>query len=94
MPEESISPEESTEGGSAEARPEHDPLSEEMDLITFQEADARLWEEMAWAKKDLEALQATDTASARADAVLVQRRIEALAAVTSRLRNQRTQPKK
>ena len=26
--------------------PEHDPLAEEMDLITFQEADARLYREI------------------------------------------------
>ena len=41
--------------------PEHDPLAEEMDLITFQEADARLFKELKHTTLLIERLQGADT---------------------------------
>lgn len=71
--------------------PKHDPLSEEMDLITFQEADARLHEEKARTKALIERLQSTPD-SDRAEITAQQGRLEALERVEARLRGQRTQP--
>jgi hypothetical protein len=77
----------STEG----VAPEHDPLAEEMDLITFQEADARLYKELAHTKLLVEQLQAADPLD-QAEIAAQQGRLEALARVAARLRGQRTQP--
>ena len=41
-----------------DSAPEHDPLAEEMDLITFQEADARLYREQARTRELIEGLKA------------------------------------
>ena len=40
--------------------PKHDPLAEEMDLITFQEADARLFKELAHTRSLVEQLKSAD----------------------------------
>jgi hypothetical protein len=77
----------STEG----VAPEHDPLAEEMDLITFQEADARLFMELANTKRLVERLQAADPID-HAEIAAQQGRLEALNRVAERLRGQRTQP--
>lgn len=73
-----------------DAAPQHDPLSEEMDLITFQEADARLYEELAWTRQKIAGLRASNDDAAELEAQ--QRRLTALEAVAQRLRAQRTQP--
>ena len=71
--------------------PEHDPLSEEMDLITFQEADARLHEEQQRTKALIERLQSTPGPD-HGEIAAQQGRLEALGRVEARLRAQRTQP--
>jgi hypothetical protein len=71
--------------------PEHDPLAEEMDLITFQEADARLYEERACTKGLIERLQASDEPD-HAEIAAQRGRLDALDRVVKRLRAQRTQP--
>lgn len=76
---------------SEDSAPAHDPLSEEMDLITFQEADARLHEEQARTRvliEELESAAETDHAEIAAQ----RSRLEALGRVEARLRGQRTQP--
>lgn len=74
-----------------DAVPQHDPLSEEMDLITFQEADARLYEELARTREIVDALQTSGDNAAELEAQ--ERRVVALEAVARRLKAQRTQPK-
>jgi hypothetical protein len=69
--------------------PQHDPLSEEMDLITFQEADARLYEELARTRAIVQGLRASGPSE---ELNAQQARLTALEAVTRRLRAQRTQP--
>jgi len=76
---------------SEDVAPEHDPLSEEMDLITFQEADARLYEEKARTREVIERLQATPHPD-HVEIAAQQARLEALGRVEARLRGQRTQP--
>ena len=71
--------------------PEHDPLSEEMDLITFQEADARLHEEKARTKALVERLLSAPDPD-HAEITAQQGRLVALERVEARLRTQRTQP--
>jgi hypothetical protein len=71
--------------------PEHDPLAEEMDLITFQEADARLYEESARTTALIEQLQRS-TEPDVAEIAAQQDRLQALERVASRLRRQRSQP--
>lgn len=71
--------------------PEHDPLSEEMDLITFQEADARLFEERARTMALIEKLVSTADPD-HAEITAQQARLDALERVVKRLRGQRTQP--
>lgn len=71
--------------------PEHDPLAEEMDLITFQEADARLFKEVLNTKLLVERLKAADPVD-DAEIAAQQGRLEALTRVAERLRGQRTQP--
>jgi hypothetical protein len=71
--------------------PEHDPLAEEMDLITFQEADARLHEELVRTKALVEQLRAADPAD-QEEIEAQQTRLDALTRVAERLRRQRTQP--
>jgi hypothetical protein len=71
--------------------PQHDPLSEEMDLITFQEADARLHEEKERTKTLIERLLSTPDPD-RGEITAQQGRLEALERVEARLRAQRTQP--
>jgi hypothetical protein len=74
-----------------DAAPEHDPLAEEMDLITFQEADARLYREQARTRELIEALKASNEPDH--DEIADQEaRLAALGRVVSRLRGQRTQP--
>ena len=71
--------------------PEHDPLAEEMDLITFQEADARLYREQARTRELIATLKAH--AEPDHDEIVAQEgRLAALSRVESRLRGQRTQP--
>ena len=71
--------------------PEHDPLAEEMDLITFQEADARLYREQARTRELIETLKAQ--AEPDHDEIVAQEgRLAALGRVEARLRGQRTQP--
>ncbi len=71
--------------------PEHDPLAEEMDLITFQEADARLFRERARTRELIDRLRAS-AAPDHAEIAEQQSRLEALGRVEARLRGQRTQP--
>jgi hypothetical protein len=71
--------------------PEHDPLAEEMDLITFQEADARLYEESARTTALIEQLQRS-TDPDLAEIAAQQDRLHALERVANRLRRQRSQP--
>jgi len=71
--------------------PEHDPLAEEMDLITFQEADARLYEESARTTALIEQLQRS-TDPDLAEIAAQQDRLQALQRVANRLRRQRSQP--
>jgi hypothetical protein len=73
-----------------DAAPQHDPLSEEMDLITFQEADARLYEELARTRRIIADLRASNDNPAELEAQ--ERRLSALESVGRRLRAQRTQP--
>jgi hypothetical protein len=61
-----------------------------MDLITFQEADARLYEELARTKQLIENLRASNDDAEELAAQ--ERRLSALEAVARRLRSQRTQP--
>jgi hypothetical protein len=69
----------------------HDPLAEEMDLITFQEADARLYEESARTTALIEQLQRS-TDPDLAEIAAQQDRLQALERVANRLRRQRSQP--
>lgn len=71
--------------------PEHDPLAEEMDLITFQEADARLFRELAHTKALVERLRAADSIN-HEEIEAQQTRLDALHRIAERLREQRTQP--
>jgi len=71
--------------------PEHDPLAEEMDLITFQEADARLFKELNNTKLLIERLQVADPID-HDELEAQQTRLGALKRVAERLRAQRTQP--
>jgi ribosomal protein L17 len=71
--------------------PEHDPLAEEMDLITFQEADARLYKELKHTEQLVEQLRAADPID-HEEIEAQQTRLDALKRVAERLRGQRTQP--
>lgn len=71
--------------------PEHDPLAEEMDLITFQEADARLYKELKHTRRLVDELQATDPID-HEELEAQQTRLDALHRIAERLREQRTQP--
>lgn len=71
--------------------PEHDPLAEEMDLITFQEADARLYKERLRAKALIEVLESSPDAD-REELADQRDRLAAMERVIERLRGQRTQP--
>ncbi|WP_156764327.1 MULTISPECIES: hypothetical protein [unclassified Mycobacterium] len=71
--------------------PEHDPLAEEMDLITFQEADARLHREQVHTRNLIARLmEAADLDREEIEAQ--QTRLAALDRVQNRLQGQRTQP--
>jgi hypothetical protein len=70
--------------------PEHDPLTEEMDLVTFQEADARLYEEKARTRDLIDRLQSTPHPD-HEEIAAQQARLDALSRVEARLRGQRTQ---
>jgi hypothetical protein len=74
-----------------DAAPQHDPLAEEMDLITFQEADARLYREQARTRALIEQLKAAPDPD-HTEIAAQQGRLEALGRVETRLRSQRTQP--
>lgn len=78
----------SSDDGSA---PEHDPLAEEMDLITFQEADARLYREQVRTRELISRLKEAAEPD-QGEIVAQQARLEALGRVQKRLRGQRTQP--
>ena len=65
------------------SEPTHDPLSEEMDLITWQEAAARLHDESLILEAGIR-----DTADQEEVAALT-KRLEALRRVEARLRSQR-----
>lgn len=76
--------------GTDDAAPQHDPLAEEMDLITFQEADARLHEEIGRTRQIIADLRASNDSATELDAQ--ESRFAALESVARRLRAQRTQP--
>jgi hypothetical protein len=76
---------------SEDIAPEHDPLSEEMDLITFQEARARLYEEKARTKALIEQLESQLNPD-HSEIAAQRTRLEALTRVETRLGGQRTQP--
>lgn len=65
--------------------PEHDPLAEEMDLITFQEADARLYREQV-RTRDLIARLEEAAEPDQEEIAAQQGRLEALGRVQKRLR--------
>ena len=71
--------------------PEHDPLAEEMDLITFQEADARLYREIVRTQTIVDDLRISE-GEQDAELLAQQRRLTALKGVAARLSAQRTQP--
>ncbi|MGI9164694.1 MAG: hypothetical protein ACR2JI_17500 [Mycobacterium sp.] len=71
--------------------PEHDPLAEEMDLITFQEADARLYREQIRARELIAELKGAATPDLE-EIAAQEDRLAALGRVEARLRGQRTQP--
>jgi hypothetical protein len=71
--------------------PEHDPLAEEMDLITFQEADARLFKELKHTELVVQQLRVTQPAD-QEELDAQQTRLDALKRIAERLRSQRTQP--
>lgn len=73
------------------SQPPHDPLSEEMDLITWQEAAARLHDESLILEsgiRDLSAKPDPDDAD-REELTALTKRLEALRRVEQRLRTQR-----
>jgi hypothetical protein len=74
-----------------DAAPKHDPLAEEMDLMTFQEADARLYKELIHTRSLVEQLQTTKPVD-HEELEAQQTRLDALQRVAERLRSQRTQP--
>jgi hypothetical protein len=76
---------------SGDVAPEHDPLAEEMDLITFQEADARLFRERARTEELIEQLRSSATPDLE-EIAAQEGRLAALGRVEARLRGQRTQP--
>lgn len=70
-------------------RPAHDPLSEEMDLITWQEAGARVYDELVVAEAELKQLKSLSgelSPEAERDLVATQRRVDALHRVAERIR--------
>ncbi len=71
--------------------PPHDPLSEEMDLITWQEAAARLHEESLMVEAGIRELSVTSAsdAAAREEVAALTKRLAALRRVEQRLRSQR-----
>ncbi len=71
--------------------PPHDPLSEEMDLITWQEAAARLHEEALVVEAGIRELSATSAsdAAAQEEVAALTKRLAALRRVEQRLRSQR-----
>ena len=71
--------------------PENDPLAEEMDLITFQEADARLYKELKHTRALVDQLRAADPID-HEELDAQQTRLDALTRIAERLRGQRTQP--
>jgi hypothetical protein len=71
--------------------PKHDPLAEEMDLMTFQEADARLYKELKLTGALVERLRGTEPID-HDEIAAQQTRLDALRRVAKRLRGQRTQP--
>lgn len=73
------------------SQPTHDPLSEEMDLITWQEAAARLHDESLVLEAGIRDLTAKSDADAadREEVVALTKRLEALRRVEQRLRSQR-----
>jgi hypothetical protein len=76
---------------SEEVAPEHDPLAEEMDLITFQEAEARLFKERARTRELIDRIRESANPD-HAEIAAQEGRLEALTRVEARLRGQRTQP--
>ena len=71
--------------------PPHDPLSEEMDLITWQEAAARLHDESLVVEAGIHHLAAkfAGGAAEQEELVALTKRLEALRRVEQRLRSQR-----
>ena len=71
------------------SRPTHDPLSEEMDLITWQEAAARLHDESLVLESGIRDLTAKPDAADQEELEALTKRLEALRRVEQRLRSQR-----
>ena len=71
--------------------PPHDPLSEEMDLITWQEAAARLHDESLVVEAGIHDLSAKFAGSAaeQEELAALTKRLDALRRVEQRLRSQR-----
>ncbi|WP_428338909.1 hypothetical protein [Mycobacterium sp.] len=76
-----------------EERPAHDPLSEEMDLITWQEAAARLYDESVTLKDQIAKLTEKQSADpddeTESQLTAMTNRLEAMGRVADRLRSQR-----
>ncbi len=78
------------EAGDMDSRPTHDPLSEEMDLITWQEAAARLYDESLVLESQIATLVAGPSNDAtRAEVTALTTRLDAMRRVAERLRSQR-----
>lgn len=73
------------------SQPTHDPLSEEMDLITWQEAAARLHDESLVLETGIRDLTAKSDAEAaeQEELAALTKRLDALRRVEQRLRSQR-----
>jgi polyhydroxyalkanoate synthesis regulator phasin len=69
--------------------PPHDPLSEEMDLITWQEAAARLHDESLVVESGIRDLTAKPDVADQEELAALTKRLEALRRVEQRLRSQR-----
>lgn len=69
--------------------PPHNPLSEEMDLITWQEAAARLHDESLVLESGIRDLTAKPDAADQEELAALTKRLEALRRVEQRLRSQR-----
>ncbi|MEU7816601.1 hypothetical protein [Pseudonocardia sp. NPDC049154] len=67
------------------SRPEHDPVAEDMDLLTHQEAAARFFDEIEELRAEEEKLVGADGGADRARLQAVQSRVVALESAIDRI---------